>query len=151
MYQLPIWVWPTALMSVCALAVWKGRDESRLAAGGLLANWALSMMVFEARSEDIQWPIIATDSGLFALYLWIALRSPRYWPLFLASFALLVLVTHLAHGLDPGVSGWSYLTAELLWSYLMLVALGYGAWTANHESYAGEAAMPETAPGATLR
>lgn len=133
MYQLPIWVWPTALMSACALAVWRGRDEARLAAGGLLANWALSMMVFKDRSEDIQWPIIVTDSGLFALYLWIALRSARYWPLFIASFALLVLVTHLAHGLDPGISGWSYLTAELLWSYLMLVALAYGAWTANRE------------------
>jgi hypothetical protein len=133
-YQLPIWVWPTALMSVCALAVWKGGDEERLAAGGLLANWALSMMVFRARSEDVQWPIVLTDGALFALYLGIALRSRRFWPLFIAAFALLVLVTHLAHGLDAAVSGWAYLTAELLWSYLMLIALGYAAWTTTRQA-----------------
>lgn len=139
-------------MSVCALAVWKGRDEERLAAGGLLANWSLSMMVFQARSNDIQWPIIATDSALFALYLWIALRSARYWPLFIASFALLVLVTHLAHGLDPAISGWAYLTAELFWSYLILIALGYAAWTAHKEPYDGLGAMdPMDMPGATRR
>jgi hypothetical protein len=139
-------------MSVCALAVWKGRDEERLAAGGLLANWALSMVVFRARSEDVQWPIILTDGALFALYLWIALRSVRFWPLFLASFALLVLLTHLAHGLDQGVSGWAYLTAELLWSYLMLVALGYAAWTANRRPAADyPAAAAEGNPGATRR
>lgn len=139
-------------MSVCALAVWRGRDEARLAAGGLLANWALSMMVFKARSEDIQWPIMLTDAGLFALYLWIALRSPRYWPLFIASFALLVLITHLAHALDPNISAWASLTAEILWSYLILFALAYGAWTANRTPHEMGSGLPtfET-PGATRR
>lgn len=49
-YKLPIWVWPAVLMTVCALAVWRGRDDERLAAAAFLAAWALSLVV--ARSGD---------------------------------------------------------------------------------------------------
>lgn len=129
-YQLPVWVWPTALMAVCALAVWRGRDEERLAAGGQLANWALSLMLFQARSNDTQWAILAVDAALLTLFLWIALRSHRYWPLFAAGFQFLAVLTHIAMALDAKVSGWAYLTAELLWSYLILFTVGFAAWTA---------------------
>jgi len=130
-YQLPVWVWPSALMSVCALAVWRGGAYERLAAAGVLAGWSLSMVVFRARSEDTQWGVLIIDVGLFGLFLWIALRSRRFWPLFAAGFQLLALFTHLASALDHRVSGWAYLTAEQIWSYLMLSAVGYAAWTAK--------------------
>jgi len=129
-YQLPLWVWPSALMLVCAVAVWRGRDHERLAAGALLAAWALSMVVFKARSEETQWAVMIVDSGLLAVYGWIALRTRRYWPLFLGAFQFLAVVTHGAHALDAGVSGWAYITAIRVWTYLGLFAIGYGAWTA---------------------
>lgn len=149
-YQLPIWVWPAALSVVCALAVWRGRDDERLAAAAVLANWALSMVVFRARSEETQWAVLVVDAGLFAVLLWIAMRSPRFWPLFAAGFELLALLTHGAHALDAGVSGWAYLTATRIWSYLILVAIGYGAWTAPRR-YAEIGEAPSTVPGATRR
>lgn len=148
-YQLPVWVWPTALMVVCSLALWRGRDDERLAAAGNLANWAITLVVFKSRSVETQWYVMVVDVALLALYVWLALRSGRYWPLFAAAFALLVVLTHLAHALDTGVSGWAYLTAALIWSYLALFAIGYGAWTAPY--YATETPEPADAPGATLR
>lgn len=138
-------------MSVCVLAAWRGRDEERLAAGGLLANWALSLVVFKSQSEDIQWAVSLFDGGLTVLYLWIGLRSRRYWPLFAAGFQLLVMITHLGHVLDPRISGWAYLTAQLLWAYLVMIAIGYGSWTAPRR-YAEIEAMPDNeVPGATRR
>ena len=148
-YQLPVWVWPTALMTVCALAAWRGRDEERLAAGAYLANWALTLVLFKARSEDTQWGVLIVDLALMFVYVWLALRSRRYWPLFAAGFQLLAIVTHLAQTLDEAVSGWAYLTAELVWSYLVLIAIGYGAWTAP--AYAERDADPTDVPGATRR
>ena len=127
--QLPHWVWPSALMAVCALAVWRGREEERLAAAAVLADWALSLFVFRV-GEETQWSVLVVDSGQFGVLLWIAMRSRRYWPLSTAAFGLLQLVTHLAHALDPAVSGWSYMTAELIWSYMLLLTVAYGAWTA---------------------
>lgn len=149
MYQLPPWVWPVALMAVCGVAVWRGRDEERLAAGGLLANWALCLVVFKSRSEETQWAVFLIDGAFAALCLWIAMRSRRYWPLLVAGVELLVVTLHLGKAVDAGVSGWAYLTAQLAFSYLILVTIGYAAWTAPRYAEIGEA--PSTVPGATRR
>lgn len=130
-YQLPLWVWPAAMVVVGALAVWRGREDERLALVGLLAAWAMSMVVFRQQSEDTQWAILFIDLSLLALYVWIALRSLRYWPLFLAAFQLLAFVTHIIHAVDERVSGWAYLTAERIWSYLVLITIGIASWSAR--------------------
>jgi hypothetical protein len=129
-YQLPPWVWPLALTAVCAIALWRGRGEEKLAAGGNLAAWALTRLVFEARSEHVQWPVLAIDTAFLVLLLWLALRSGRFWPLFAAGFQLLGVATHLASALDPRLGGWTYLTAALVWNYMVLFTIGYAAWTA---------------------
>lgn len=139
-YQLPIWVWPTALMTVCALAFLRGRDEERLAAVGYLANWALTLVVFKARSVETQWAVLILDFALLALYLHLSMRTPRYWPLFATGFQLLAVVTHIARALDTAVSGWAYLTAGLVWSYLVIFTIGYGAWTAPYRQDEPDAA-----------
>ena len=143
-YQLPDWVWPTALMTVCVIAVWRGRDEERLAVAALLANWALTVLVAKVDSGTTQWERLAVDAALLGIYLWLALRSRRYWPLFAAGFQVLCVVTHLGRIADPTVSGWAYLTAGLIWSYLVLFTLGYGAWTAPR--FPPAAAEPAEAP-----
>lgn len=150
--QLPIWVWPTALMIVCALAFWRGRDEERMAAVGMLANWSLSRILFKTHSEGLQSGIFFVDLALLVVYLWLALRSPRYWPLFAAGFQLLAIITHLGRILDPRVSGWAYLTAEIIWSYLVLFAIGYGSVTAP-QAYAriAEVEAEEGGAAATRR
>ena len=65
-------------MSVCFLAVWRGRDDERLAAGGLLANWAISLVVTNRRAEMTQWDVLIVDVALLGLYVWLALRSRRH-------------------------------------------------------------------------
>jgi hypothetical protein len=142
-------VWPTVLLGVCVLAIWRGRDQERLAAGGYLAAWALTVLVFKARSSDTQWAVLVIDLGLLGLFLWLAMRSGRFWPLFAAGFQLLAVVTHMARALDDEVSGWAYLTAGLVWGYLGLAAIGYGAWTAPYQAVTTD--EPSDAPGATRR
>lgn len=115
------------------MAVWRGRDDERLAAAAVLADWALTVFVYKVRDE-MQWGVLAVDTGQFLVLLWIAMRSRRYWPLFMGGFALLQVVTHLARMLDPGVTGWSYITAGVFWSYLLLFTIGYGAWTAPYRT-----------------
>jgi hypothetical protein len=127
-------------MGVCGLAAWRGRDYERLAAAGYLANWALSMMVFRDRSTETQWNVLYIDMALLALYVALALRSGRYWPMFAASFQLLAVVTHIARALDATVTGWAYLTAEIVWSYLVLATIGYASWTAGQPREDDEAA-----------
>jgi hypothetical protein len=141
-YQLPHWVWPAALMAVCALALWRGRDEERLATAALLANWALGMTVFKSNSQETQWAVLGFDVALLGLYLWLSMRTQRYWPLFVAGFQLLIVVTHVARVADPRVSGWAYLTAQLLFSYLILITIGYASWTAASQPIEASADEP---------
>lgn len=129
-YQLPIWVWPAVLMTVCALAVWRGRDDERLASAGFLAGWAMTLLVFRARSEETQWAVLAIDTALLGLLLLIALRSARFWPLMVAALQLLTVGVALSKSLDTRISAWAYLTASLVFQYLALLAIGYGAATA---------------------
>jgi hypothetical protein len=138
-----------ALTVVCVLAVWRGRDEERLAAGTVVLAWALSMVVYRDSSEATQWQVLAIDSGVFAVYMWLAMRSRRYWPLFAAGFKLLALVTHLAHAVDESISGWAYWTAARVFNYLALFTIGYGAWTAPRHAVRTE--DPIDAAGATRR
>lgn len=119
-------------MAVCGAAVWRGRDEEKLAAGAILADWGLSVFVARVQSQETQWGVLLVDTAQFAVLLWIAMRSTRFWPLTVSAFALLQLVTHLAHAADSTVTGWAYFTAELIWSYLLLFTVGYGAWTAPY-------------------
>jgi len=138
-------------MTVCILAAWRGRDDERMAAGAELATWALSMVAARAHADETPWTIMAIDVGLFAIFFWIALRSARFWPLFAAGFHLLALGTHLAHSLDTQISRWAYITAGLIWNYLTLFAIGYGALTAPKRYAEIEALEPKDVPGATRR
>jgi hypothetical protein len=150
-YQLPVWVWPTALLGVGALAVWRGRDTERLGAATVLANWAITTLVYRAGSDDTQWGILAVDGAQFAVFILSAFGSRRHWPLFAAGFGLLQLLTHGAKTLDTAVSAWAYITAQIIWSYLILIAIGYGAWTAPRRYAEMEADLNEAPPGRTLR
>ena len=120
-------------MAVCAIALWRGGRQERLAAGGVLAGWALSMVLAKDRTGATQWGVLIIDAALFGEFLWLALGSRRYWPLFAAAFQLLAVVTHFGRALDSGVSGWAYFTAELIWSYLVIITIGYAAFTGRRD------------------
>ncbi len=139
------------LVVACTLAVLRGRDTERLAAGTVLLSWSLTMVVFQKGNEGTQWPVLLTDVAQLPVFLWLALRTPRYWPLFAAAFKLLLVVTHLARAVDPTISGWAYQTAGIAWSYLALFSIGYGAWTAPRRYAEIDADEIREAPGATLR
>ncbi len=149
--QLPLWVWPTTLLGVCAIAVLRGRDSERLAAGGYLAAWALSLVVFRANSQETQWAMMVIDVGLFGLVIYLAMTSARYWPLFVGAMQLLAVLSYIASGLDSGISAWAYLTAILVWNYLALFAIGYASWTAPKRYAEIEALDANDVPGATRR
>lgn len=153
-YQLPFWVWPSTMMIVCGLALFRGRDDERLAASSTLAAWALSMVAVRVDgdlgpSHATQWEVVPIDVALLGVYLWIVLRTRRYWPVVASAVWLLAVLTHLVRPPYPIVTGWTYLTVLIFWNYLTLFVIGYGAWTAPR--YAGSVGAPTDAPGATRR
>ncbi len=129
-YQLPAYIWPIAVTSAGFVAVWRGGDNERLAAAGVMTGWALSIVARRSSVTGVEWGVMAVDVALLAFFLWLALRSRRFWPLFVAGFQLLLVVTHFASAADAAISGWAYKTAELIWSYMIVFTIAYAAWTA---------------------
>lgn len=128
------------MVLVCLPAFWRGGWAERTAAAGLLAGWTMTVVLYNYKIGNTQWGVLAVDAALFGTLTWIGLTSDRYWPLFAAAFQLLAVMTHLASILDPVLGGWAYVTGQLIFSYLLAGAIGFGAWTAW-------VALRETGPG----
>ncbi len=134
LFQMRALIWAITVLLVCVVAVRRGGPYERLASGGLLAAWAMTMLVYRSQFTQTEWGIFVVDGAMLALLTWIALRSARYWPLFAAGFHLLAAVTHVANMVDVKVGAWAYLTAEIIWGYLLAATIGYGAWTSRPDS-----------------
>lgn len=149
MPTLPAWFPIVVIGGVCAAALLKGRTEERVAAGAFLVC-AVAAPFIKDYSWGTQWSIFGLDVAYLALLVVMALRSPRYWPLWAAGFQVLGVVTHAASIIDPTLPRWAYITAGVIWTYLVLSAIAVGTWNVWREGRQASAAAPATA-GATRR
>jgi hypothetical protein len=136
--EMPLWLGLIIAALVCGAALWKGGFEERMTGCGFLLSLAVTF-VFEDRTwedrtwEDRTWPhiqkaIFPADTALFVLLVVLALLVQKYWPMAAASVQLLAVLTYVAKMLDTGVGQWAYMTAGVIWTYLLLIALGIGVW-----------------------
>lgn len=75
---------------------------------------------------DPQYAIFGLDLVAAGLFIWLALRYRQGWQMAIAAFQLLTMTTHVAVMIDLRINAWAYLTAYLVWSYLLLVSLLWG-------------------------
>jgi hypothetical protein len=141
------------MATVCGAAFWKGGREEQVTAGALLLGWVATLLFRDPHWLGAQMGALVVDALFFALMVAIALRSDRYWPIAAAGFQLLAIMTHGARMADPAVRGWAYATASILWTQLVLIALGvgvFGSWLESRH-LARTAGDPATGPGDTRR
>lgn len=146
MVQIPPWLLAAVSVLICGLALWRGRTEERLTAGGFLAGWAATVLLRDPSWPTLQWGALAVDTLFLAGLLAISLRTERFWPLAACAFQLLAVLTHIAKSLDSGVQQWAYITAGVIWSYLVLVALAVGTLGAWRSSAVEKAALSRSRP-----
>jgi hypothetical protein len=147
-YGLPPALYPATLVVVCCLALWRGGRDERMAAFGILVGWLLTIAVVRATGGR-QTGVFIVDLCLLGVLLWIALRSAAWWPLFAAGFHLLAILTDVAHHVDRQLGAWAYLTAQVIWGYMLALTVGIGAWRAPTRQLA--ISEPPTTPPATRR
>lgn len=125
---LPPWLGLAVLFAVSAAAFLKGGSEERLTAACLLMNVTATVVLRDPSWPHLQWAAFGADLVQLAALVWIALRSPKYWPLAAAGFHLLTVLTHIAKMIDPNLHQWAYITAIVIWTYLLIAALAVGTW-----------------------
>jgi len=58
----------------------------------------------------------------------VALRSDRFWPLWVAGLQLTISMSHVLKAIQPDLLPLAYAAAERFWSYPTLLILFIGAW-----------------------
>jgi hypothetical protein len=119
------------LLGVTLLAFWRGRTDERLAAVVCLAGTALTVVTADPRAvrfSSFGTVAFAIDLSVFLAFLAIALRSERFWPMWVAGLQLTATTVHPMMLISPVLAGKVFGAALALWSYPILLLIAVGAW-----------------------
>ncbi|WP_170226854.1 hypothetical protein [Sphingorhabdus contaminans] len=120
------WIYLALLVSSGILIVWKGRWEERTIIAALTIG-SLLTPVFHARSDG-NW--LSVDAALFAnefavtlVILFVTFRSQEYWPIPIAAFQMLALLTPLATFAGKDLLSYAMGVMQGMWAYPQLLIL----------------------------
>lgn len=128
--HIPLSVWLTLLLfwSICGLTIWKGGREERLIASVLMLNTLFTPII--KRFDWASAGLFAADVVQLIVFLLVALKTRRWWPLFAAAIQLLMVLTHMARLMDRSLGAWAYITGGVIWTYALLGCVLFGGLTA---------------------
>ena len=118
-----------ALVVLYALA--RGsRDERQVAIICLVGAVAttLALPPLAERFASVEQPVLIVDLFVFAGFLAVALRSERFWPLWVAGLQLTTIMGHLLKGVDSQLLPRAYAASLNFWAYPIVLILGIGTW-----------------------
>lgn len=128
------------LAGVSLYALAKGGRDERLAIAicvtASLGSLAI-MLPEDVDYRDLQ-PLVAfIDSAVLFGFVWLALRSDRFWPLWIAGLQLTSTTGHLLKALNPEMVSVAYSASLAIWSYLNLLILAIAIWRRQRRRRAG--------------
>lgn len=138
--------WPLLLVT-CGYALWRGRKYEQLSAVIFLTASIASVLARSPVNEryvGLEISDMAIDSFVLVSMVVIALRSDRFWPLWVAGLQLTISMSHLLKAIQPDLLPLAYAAAERFWSYPTLIILFIGAWR-QHQRRVSE--QRQLAPG----
>ena len=129
---------PTAfriLLAIVALyALLRGqRDERHMCAILVIGVIATHLVISPVRERfsGVETPVMIVDLIVFGGFLWVALRSERFWPLWIAGLQLTTILGHILKLVDTGLFSRAYGAALVFWSYPIVLILAVGTWRSH--------------------
>ena len=117
---------------VVAFAFLKGDDPERIAAGGYVLSWFASLLIQSDGSvRGTQWGLMAIDAVMLAVFIALAWKSERAWPVWAAAFQSLTVMSHILTLVDirPPVSAFYAVINLASIGILCTIAVGtFWAW-----------------------
>lgn len=134
--MIPLLYW-SILTLTCGYALIRGRVDERVAASMCIAASIISVLVLSpmsVRYTSLEEGEMAVDLMVFAVFLMVALRSDRFWPLWITGLQLTTILAHLLKAIDFKLLPAAYGAAERFWSYPILIVIAVGAWRQHRRS-----------------
>lgn len=127
-------VYLAVLFAVAAYAFGRGRLDERMAAGicvlATIATIAVSTPFAESFAE-VELGILVVDFLALGGFTWIALRSDRFWPLWVAGLQLTTILSHFLKAIEGDMLPQVYAAAERLWVYPIFLVIVVGTWRSH--------------------
>jgi hypothetical protein len=74
---------------------------------------------------------------VLAAFVFVALRSDRFWPLWIAGLQLTMSISHLLKAIQPDLVPIAYAAAERFWSYPILAIIAVATWRSHQRGVRG--------------
>jgi hypothetical protein len=119
------------LAGVAAYALLRGRGDERAAALICLVATVASVLVkypLTRRFTGVETGVLIVDLVTLAAFTTIALRTNRFWPLWVAGFQLTSTFAHGLKAIHFGLLPQVYAAAERFWVYPIFLAIVVGTW-----------------------
>jgi hypothetical protein len=119
------------LVLSCGYALWRGRSDERIVASVCVGATLASRFAFSplsVRYTGVEDGLLFIDLAVLAAFVFIALRSSRFWPLWVAGLQLTASTAHVLKAIDESLLPLAYGAAIALWSYPILIILAIGTW-----------------------
>lgn len=126
----PLLYW-TLLTITCGYAFTRGRGDERVVAFVCAAASILTVFVLSSwhqRYSGVETGEMLIDLATLGAFIFVALRSQRFWPLWVAGLQLTTSMAHMLKAIDAGLVPQAYAAAEKFWSYPILLILLIGTW-----------------------
>ena len=132
--MLSVQAYYAILLAVCAYAFLAGRSDERIVAGICIAATLASNLVVAplgSRYSGVEGGIMFVDLAAFAGFTWVALRSERFWPLWVAGLQLTTLIAHILKGVQLDLMPQAYAAAARFWVYPIFLIIVIGTWRSH--------------------
>jgi len=80
------------------------------------------------RYSGVEEGLLFVDLAVLAGFITVALRSKRFWPLWVAGLQLTTSLGHILKGIDQDLVPYAYGAALQFWSYPILIVLAIGTF-----------------------
>ena len=86
------------------------------------------------RYSSIELGVLIVDSVTFLACTYVALRSDRFWPLWVSGLQLITVMAHFMKAIDSDLFPQAYAAAGRFWSYPILLILAIGTYRTDKKA-----------------
>lgn len=129
--MLSPYIYHALLLAVCVYAFLAGRSEERFAAAICAIATVATRLVLSPTSNrysQIEAGVFLVDLAVLAGFTLIALRSDRFWPLWIAGLQLSTIIAHLLKAGQFELIPQVYAAAARFWVYPIFLIIVVGTW-----------------------
>jgi hypothetical protein len=130
-------VYHVLLIAVAAYAFLRGRSDERLAAAICLFATIATRLVLSPTPErysGVELGVFLVDFLTLAGFVLIALRTDRFWPLWVAGLQLTTLVAHMLKAVQVELLPQAYAAAGRFWVYPIFLIIVVGTWRSHRQT-----------------